>query len=257
MKPLFAAYRIPPLQVDKWYSNPSWDVQLVDDEVGEITLIAMVHNCQLQTNWSCTENRLKWEYQQEGNQCAGQSGVEKYASGLGGGWSDDWHNKDYLAECDNVDVYGGRVALAPTPTQVPTATPSPTPSPTRTPRPTPVSTPVSTSVGVTITISWDMFDTNEPNNATYNIGLCDPSDCGRGKWLRYDSGGEVFLTWHSDDGEWQVQVLPGSYTAKAEVFTDNRTYRCTTGFEVTSGFDVVTKRETCNKAEYGQELKVR
>ena len=67
----------------------------------------------MQSNWSCVENRLKWEYQQEGHTCAGRNGVEKYASGLGGGWRDDWNNKDYLAECDNVDAYRGLVALGP------------------------------------------------------------------------------------------------------------------------------------------------
>ena len=263
MKPLLAAIHIPSLQIGEWYSNPSWDVELVDGEVGEVTLIAMVHNCRLQSNWSCTENRLKWEYQQNGNQCAGPNGVEKYASGYGR-WSDDWHNKDYLAECDNVDVYGGWVALAPTPTPEPTPTLTPTPrptpvsthTPTPVPTPTPRPTPAGASVGVTVTISWDMFDANEPNGAIYNVGLCDPSDCSR-EWLRDSSGTEVFLTWRRDDGQMPISVPPGAYTAKIEVFTGSRTHRCTTDFEVTSGLRVVTTREDCNKAQYGQELKVR
>ena len=264
MKPLLAATSIPALRVGEWHSDPSWNVELEDDDVGQVILIAMAHNCQLKPNWSCAENRLKWEYQQAGNQCAGPNGVGKYASGRGDGWSDDWQNKEYLSECANVDVYGGWVALAPTPT------PEPTPSPTPTPRPTPVSTPTPTpiptqtprptpagaSVGVTVTISWDMFDANEPNNAIFNIGLCDPSDCRR-EWLRDSSGTEVFLTWRSDDGQMSIPVPPGSYTAKVEVFTGDRTSRCTTDFEVTSGLDVVTTREDCNKAQYGQELKVR
>lgn len=128
MRPLRAFIPIPALPVGGWHSNPSWDVKLDDDVVGQVILIAMVHNCRLQSNWSCAENSLKWEYQQEGNRCAGANGVEKYASGLGR-WSDDWHNKEYLAECDNVAVYGGQVALAPTPT------PEPSPTPTRTPLP--------------------------------------------------------------------------------------------------------------------------
>ena len=126
MQPLRAAIAIQELPAGEWYSNPSWDVELEKEYMGEVTLIAMLHNCQLQSNWSCAENVLKWEYQQEGSQCAGTNGVEKYASGLGR-WSDDWRNKEYLAECDNVAVYGGPVALAPTPT------PGPSPTPTQTP----------------------------------------------------------------------------------------------------------------------------
>ncbi len=128
MRPLRAFIPIPALPAGEWHSNPSWDVKLDDDEVGQVILIAMVHNCRLQSNWSCAENSLKWEYQQEGSRCAGRNGVEKYASGLGR-WSDDWRNKEYLAECDNVDVYGGQVALAPTPTPKPSPTPTQTPLP--------------------------------------------------------------------------------------------------------------------------------
>ena len=126
MKPLRAAIAMPSLRVGEWYSNPSWDAELEEEDIGEVTLIAMVHNCQLQSNWSCAENALKWKYQQEGSQCAGTNGVEKYASGLGR-WSDDWRNKEYLAECDNVAVYGGHVVLAPTPTPEPSPTPTQTP----------------------------------------------------------------------------------------------------------------------------------
>ena len=147
----------------------------------------------------------------------------------------------------------------PTPTTSPTPAPTPTPVPTQSPMPTRTPTPIgasATSVGVTVTISWDMFDANEPNNAIYNVGLCNPSDCSR-EWLRDRSGTEVFLTWRSDDGQMQIPVPPGSYMAKAEVFTGNRTFRCTTDFEVTSSLNVVTTREDCNIAQYGQELKVR
>ena len=133
MNPLQATAPIPSLPAGGLHADPSWDVELVDGEVGDVTLIAMVHNCQWRTNWSCAENGIKWEYQQEGDQCAGRNGVEKYASGLGGGWSDDWHNKEYLADCDNVDVHSGFIALAPTPTPVPTPTPRPTPTETPVP----------------------------------------------------------------------------------------------------------------------------
>ena len=126
MKPLRAAAPIPWLPAGEWYSNPSWDVELEEEDIGEVTLVAMVHNCRLQSNGSCSENARKWEYQQEGSRCAGTNGVEKYASGLGR-WSDDWRNKEYLAECDNVAVYGGPVALAPTPTPEPSPTPTQTP----------------------------------------------------------------------------------------------------------------------------------
>ena len=128
MKPLRVAIVIQELPAGEWYSNPSWDVELDEEDIGEVTFIAMVHNCRLQSNWSCAENALKWEYQQEGSRCAGANGVEKYASGLGR-WSDDWRNKEYLAECDNVAVYGGQVALAPTPTPEPSPTPTPTATP--------------------------------------------------------------------------------------------------------------------------------
>ena len=103
-----------------------------------------------------------------------------------------------------------------------------------------------------------MFDGSGPSSSEviYNVGLCDPSNC-RGAWLRDRSGTPVFLTWSSDDGEMQISVPPGSYTAKVEVFTGNRTSRCTTDFEVTSGLSVRTTQEDCNKAQYGQELKVR
>ena len=141
IKPLLSAAPIPSLSAGEWHSNPAWEVELEDDEVGRVTLIAIVHNCRWQTNnRTCSGNQLKWEYQQEGNRCAGQNGVEKYASGRGDTWSDDWHNKDYLARCDNVDVYDGWVDLAPTPTPRPTPTPTPTatPWPTRTPTPTPI-----------------------------------------------------------------------------------------------------------------------
>ena len=171
--------------------------------------------------------------------------------------------------CDNVR-YFGNLPFLPTPTPTPLFSPTPTPTLTPTPRPTPVSTPTptpvptqtprptpaGTSVGVTVTISWDMFDANEPNNVIYNVGLCDPSDCSR-EWLRDSSGTNVFLTWRSDDGQMPIPVPPGAYTAKVEAFTGNRTYRCTTDFEVTSSLQVVTTREDCNKAQHGQELKVR
>lgn len=171
--------------------------------------------------------------------------------------------------CDNVR-YFGNLPFLPTPTPTPLFSPTPTPTLTPTPRPTPVSTPTPTpvptltprptpagaSVGVTVTIRWDMFGANEPNGAIYNVGLCDPSDCRR-EWLRDRSGTEVFLTWRNDDREMQISVPLGSYTAKVEVFTGNRTARCTTDFEVTSSLDVITTREDCNKAQYGQELKVR
>ena len=150
----------------------------------------------------------------------------------------------------------------PTPTTSPTPAPTPTPVPTQTPMPTRTPTPIGASapsVGATVTISWDMFDGSgpSPSDVTYNIGLCDPSDCGRSRWLPSAFPPLGFLTWRNDDREMEVELEPGSYTAKAEVYTGNRTYRCTTDFKVNSRLDVVTTREDCNKAQHGQELKVR
>ena len=172
------------------------------------------------------------------------------------------------SQCDNVR-HTGNLPFFPTPTPTPLFSPTPTPTSSPTPTPTPILVPTYTptptpirasapSVGTTVTISWDMFDGSgpSPDQVIYNIGLCDPSDC-RGEWLPTPSLPGGFLTWHYDDREMEVELEPGYYTAKVEVITGNRTSRCTTDFEITSSLNVVTTREDCNKAQYGQELKVR
>ena len=255
MEPLGQAFPIPLIRSGDRYID-EWNVPMT--EVGAATLIAMIHNCQLNANGSCSPNELKWMNQQEGDRCAGVNGFDKYASGWRGG--DDWRNKTYLADCENVEFYQ-QVALAPTPTPRPTPTPTPTPRPTRTPSATPTPTPTSVPVrradpsggGVDVTMSWDMFSGDEPIGAWYNVGLCDPSDCAE-NWL-YDDSGPIYLTWHNDDGSMSISLPPGRYTAKVEAYHSSLTDRCTVEFEITSGFAVRTLSQPCDKS-HGQEFRV-
>ena len=262
MQPLQTVASIPHIGSGGRHSA-DWNVPVT--EVGDVTLIGMVHNCRWNADGSCSPNQSKWANQQAGNQCAGRNGFEKYASGWYGG--DDWGNKTYLADCENVEFYS-RVPLAPTPTPEPTPTPTPTPIPAPTPSlastPTPAPRPVGGSGGVDVTISWDMFsDGNEPAAAAYNVGLCDPSDCAE-SWLSDASGFPIYLTWHDDDRSMSVSALPpGRYMAKVEArYTVNGSGRfdtCRTEFEITSAFAVRTLSQPCDKSvrPNGPEFSVR
>ena len=251
MAPLAWAFPIPLIRSGDRYID-EWNVPMT--EVGDATLIAMIHNCQWNADGTCSLNELKWINQQEGDMCAGANGFDKYASNWRGG--DDWRNKEHLADCENVEFYQ-QVALAPTPTPRPTPTPTPTPRPTRTPSATPTPTPTSIPPSdgrVVVTMSWNMFPGDEPIGAWYNVGLCDPSDCAE-NWL-YDDSGPIYLTWHDDDGSMSIPLPPGRYKAKVEAYHSNVTDRCTVEFEITSGFAVRTLWQPCDKSDGRPEFRV-